>query len=402
MQKKVLSVVIPVKNNTGTLAATLKTVLDQSYYNIEIVVSNNSRQDGIKDIVERFSDKRIKYICPDELMNFSGDWNFALSGATGDYVTFLGDDDAALPISYEIGMKYLRKNPEYAFTWKKLNYNWSNHIIPEKRNFISGDFNPEILILNAKKSLNKFRKFLIGYNQLPCIYNSIIPLNIINKVKTKTKSGKFFGGIIPDVYSSFAISSEIINYYYFNSPITINGASDKSSGVLQGLKNLSCVQKKLIPDAISSGSNYHVDIGEFSSSIASIALGEYLIAKQNIEDFIGKSPYWSLYILYLLREAKFSDSPERILDAARYTCRQRYLPFLIPKSVKSKKILLSSNLKGNLKLNPSIVTDVNSLSQLLSYVNTDNIKVKNVSLFKVIACSINFFKIQVINYIKFK
>ena len=401
MDKPLLSIVIPVKNNTGTLEFTVDTVLKQSYSNIEIVISNNSRQENLKHLVEKFNDSRIKYICPDKTMNFSGDWNFSLTGATGDYVTFLGDDDAALPVSYEIGMKYLIKNSQCVFTWKKLNYNWTNHIIPEKRNYISGDFNNEIFILDSNKSLNKFCKFLIGYNQLPCIYNSIVPIEIINKVKSKTKSGKFFGGIIPDVYSSFAVASEINNYYYYNSPITINGASDKSSGVLQGLKSLNSEQKKLIPDAINSGNKYHPDIGPFSSSIASIALGEYLLAKENINGFKGTQPVWFLYVLYLIREAKYSENPDKILAAARYTRNRKKIPLVVPSKVKSRKPNLVTNFKGNLKLNPELINDVQALSLLLSYVNTDEIKLNNQSFSRVFISTMNFFKMKLINYIKF-
>ena len=54
-----LSVVIPVKNNSGTLKSTLKTLLQQDYKPLEIVVSNNSQQDEIKDLIKKIDDKRI-------------------------------------------------------------------------------------------------------------------------------------------------------------------------------------------------------------------------------------------------------------------------------------------------------------------------------------------------------
>ena len=50
-----LSVVIPVKHNSGTLKYTLQTVLNQDYTNLQVVISNNSMQMEVKNLIDEFS-----------------------------------------------------------------------------------------------------------------------------------------------------------------------------------------------------------------------------------------------------------------------------------------------------------------------------------------------------------
>jgi glycosyltransferase involved in cell wall biosynthesis len=329
--KPLLSIVIPVKLNTGTLRYTLNTVLAQDYPNIQIIVSDNSDQDIVKDMVGEFNDKRIKCITPKRTdINFREDWEFALSGADGDYVTFLGDDDGALPNAYSLGMEYILNYDVDAFTWKKINYNWPDHLLPEFRNILSGESQPEIQRIDAKKALKLLSKFKIGYNSLPCIYNSIVSMSDIRSIIKKSKQKRFFSGSIPDVYSGIALASVIKKYYFASFPLTVNGASVKSCGVIQGESNLTRKQKEQVVDVLSSGHRYHEDIGEFSSSIASIVMGEYILARENINGFIGPKPSWFWYVNYLVHESKSSKQGDKIIASARYTVKKRGLlmPFI--------------------------------------------------------------------------
>ena len=115
MKPPLLSVVIPVKYNSGTLESTLNTVLSQEYSPLQIVVSNNSNQKEVYGLVQKINDDRITYISTENDLNFSDDWEFALSGADGEFVTFLGDDDGILPNALEYGMQMLLENNVDAF-----------------------------------------------------------------------------------------------------------------------------------------------------------------------------------------------------------------------------------------------------------------------------------------------
>jgi len=362
-----LSVVIPVKNNSGTLKSTLKTLLQQDYKPLEIVVSNNSQQDEIKDLIKKIDDKRIKYLCPKRKLNFSDDWNFALSGVTGEFVTFLGDDDGFMPGAISYAMNIFNEKNIDAITWRKLNYNWPNHLIEYERNILEGQSSQEIQLIDAKKALKLSSKFLLGYNQLPCIYNSIVKIKIINKAKSLSTQNKFFNGVIPDVYSSIVIANLIGKYLYMSFPLTLNGGSEKSSGIISGLAQHTDSQKEKISDIVNSGQKYHKDIGPFSSSIASIFLGEFLLAKNNMPELNWPEPSWRLYVLYLRYESKGARNSGKILDAATYTAKARNMIFF-PK--KNRKSVFTENspsyFSGRIRFPENIIDDVDCASQIFN------------------------------------
>ena len=70
--------------------------------------------------------------------------------------------------------------------------------------------------------------FWTAYNRAPCIYNSLVDITVIKKVMKRT--GSFFKSVTPDVYSGFAIASQIASYMYSIRPFSINGASGHSIG----------------------------------------------------------------------------------------------------------------------------------------------------------------------------
>src|SRR5262245_24726099 len=90
------TIVIPTRNRPETLAATIRTCLAQAYDDFEIVVSDNFCEPETRDVVEGFSSPRIKYRRTESLLAMSANWEFALGQASGEYVTFVGDDDGLL------------------------------------------------------------------------------------------------------------------------------------------------------------------------------------------------------------------------------------------------------------------------------------------------------------------
>ncbi|PYY07430.1 MAG: glycosyltransferase family 2 protein, partial [Acidobacteria bacterium] len=80
------SVVIPTRERSDTLAATLKTCVGQNYKNLEIIVSDNYSQDNTRGVVESFSDNRIRYTNTLKRVGMSQNWEHAFSLVTGDFV----------------------------------------------------------------------------------------------------------------------------------------------------------------------------------------------------------------------------------------------------------------------------------------------------------------------------
>lgn len=111
-----ISVLIPTYNRAWLLPRTIKSVLSQSYNNIEIILVNDAGED-VQRIVDSFKDPRIKYFQNEKNKDLAGTRNVALSMSEGDYICLLDDDDIHLPYTLEFRMYMMKKlNADVVYT----------------------------------------------------------------------------------------------------------------------------------------------------------------------------------------------------------------------------------------------------------------------------------------------
>ena len=85
---------IPTYNRAdGYLKQTLESAVNQTYQNIEIVVSDNCSTDHTEMVVKGFSDPRIRYFKQAKNIGANNNFNFCVKQAQGDYFLLLHDDD---------------------------------------------------------------------------------------------------------------------------------------------------------------------------------------------------------------------------------------------------------------------------------------------------------------------
>lgn len=87
MNNPLVSVIIPTKNSSRTLDACLRSVKDQSYKNIELIVVDNDSTDGTKEIAKKYTEKVFNF-GPER----SAQRNFGAQKAEGEYL-FINDSD---------------------------------------------------------------------------------------------------------------------------------------------------------------------------------------------------------------------------------------------------------------------------------------------------------------------
>ena len=92
-----VSVIIPTYNRVELLRFAIESVLEQTFTNFEIIVSDDKSTDNTRDVVGDFSDERIKYILNEGKKGPSGARNTAILASAGEYIAFLDDDDKWLP-----------------------------------------------------------------------------------------------------------------------------------------------------------------------------------------------------------------------------------------------------------------------------------------------------------------
>ena len=92
-----ISVCIPAYNNEAFIAATVESVLRQTYREFEIILTDDHSTDGTVAAIKRFSDTRIRLIQNETNLGFGGNWNKALGHAQGTYIKLLCADDLVYP-----------------------------------------------------------------------------------------------------------------------------------------------------------------------------------------------------------------------------------------------------------------------------------------------------------------
>ena len=86
------SVVISVYNKEQYIAATLQSVLDQTFQDFEIVILNDGSTDDSEKEILRFKDSRIRYFS-EKNQGAAAGRNFVIKKATGEFIALLDADD---------------------------------------------------------------------------------------------------------------------------------------------------------------------------------------------------------------------------------------------------------------------------------------------------------------------
>jgi len=89
-----VTIAIPTYNRADSyLRHALSSAVEQTYTNIEIIVSDNCSVDNTEDVVKGFNDSRIRYFKQKENIGPWKNFNFCLQQANGIYFLVLSDDD---------------------------------------------------------------------------------------------------------------------------------------------------------------------------------------------------------------------------------------------------------------------------------------------------------------------
>lgn len=93
-----VSVVVPTYNNAAYVAATLDSILGQTFTDFELVVADHSSQDGTLEIVSGYlSDSRVRVIRTEPGGGAERNWNRVTDQARGEYVKLVCGDDLIYP-----------------------------------------------------------------------------------------------------------------------------------------------------------------------------------------------------------------------------------------------------------------------------------------------------------------
>ncbi len=80
-------------NQEKYIKETIESVLNQTYQNFEIILSDDCSTDNTVEVVKSINDSRIKIVKTSYNMGINANLNNAIDNMSGDYLMFLGGDD---------------------------------------------------------------------------------------------------------------------------------------------------------------------------------------------------------------------------------------------------------------------------------------------------------------------
>lgn len=225
-----LSIIIPTRNRQQYAAKCIATLLKFPSSAFEIVVQDNSDDASLGDMIaDKIDGVKLKYAYSKERLSFCANFERAVELSSGDYLITIGDDDCVFPEIVSLTDVLREKGIDSAVFSTETTYIWPNTelknsgrlVVRRQRNYIK-----KVSTASAFDDMVAVGNYDYQGYPFPKIYHGIIKREKFDLVKAKT--GHYFGGLTPDIYSAVALSFYIDHILYVNTPFTLPGTCARS------------------------------------------------------------------------------------------------------------------------------------------------------------------------------
>ena len=112
-----VSILIGTYNQSSIIAETIQSIFDQTYRNIEIIISDDCSKDDTPGILKRITegDPRVSLHIQPKNLGITENYNFLATIAKGDFVATFAGDDIMMPRKIELQVAALQSNPNASF-----------------------------------------------------------------------------------------------------------------------------------------------------------------------------------------------------------------------------------------------------------------------------------------------
>lgn len=314
-----VSVIIPSYNHEKYVGHCIQSVLDQTYQDFEIVITDDGSSDSTVEIIEGFKDPRIKLFKHFKNKGACVAANNCIEHSNGKYIAWLSSDDIWYPNKLEAQVKYLERHPEIAAVFGKVDW------IDENGNLIKSKKFP-LKNLFEVKNRSRFEWLNYFFKKGNCIS---IPCSLVHK-EYLTEIDMFdptFANI-PDLdlwirlclrYNIFILDQKLIKNRW------IGHESNASGGNLKNLIRIRHEYKRSLDHYLQISNPSELLLifpeaakyGEVTKDII-----PYFLGRIAIDDGLDFKVLWGLDVIYTLLQ------DERNLQILEKNCDFTYLDFI--------------------------------------------------------------------------
>jgi len=106
------SIILPTYNRASFLSRTIGSVLSQNFSDFELIIIDDASTDTTKEVVDSFTDNRIRYYKNEKNIERSASRNKGIDLSLGTYICFLDSDDAYRPNHLSSFYNFILQNDE--------------------------------------------------------------------------------------------------------------------------------------------------------------------------------------------------------------------------------------------------------------------------------------------------
>lgn len=243
-----VSIIIPTYNSELTISRCIKSVVNQTYQNIEIIIIDDFSKDKTLEKINKFNLENLTIIKNDRNLGPSASRNKGIIKSSGEYISILDSDDFIFPNKIETQVNFLNKNTEYSIIGSNviinngkqdiLSYRKNSHreiintilyynpfchssVIFKKKDFLKTDMYKERIFFGEDHCLIvQLLKFGKGHN----IQEFLVKKFEIRDFSISSKVGKFDYLILLFLNRSFIfdqLSISKFSFKYFKSILAI-------------------------------------------------------------------------------------------------------------------------------------------------------------------------------------
>ena len=138
MVKDLVSVLMVNYNRGITIGESIKSVLAQTYRELELIIVDDGSTDDSCTVIESFQDPRIKLYRLGRNEHISYATNYGFQKVTGTYLARIDSDDVWYPEKLEKQIAFLNSHPEYkiCFAWIDLIDEYGNNINEQQKGLL--------------------------------------------------------------------------------------------------------------------------------------------------------------------------------------------------------------------------------------------------------------------------